>query len=193
MGNKRNRRSKRLRTLSPEGDLSEIQLETSTQGNDTIVNIETNAQGTSYSSEIRPRLIESSQISNEIQAWNESFEQKNNDRILKMREEMENKLDAILKTIKSNKSASIATNPRPETNDTQNMEPSGSRIGQSSNGVNASYDENSDTDDEDYPLQASKMKDLRHPAKLFYRSDSNLDETLVSEEDSEEEDYHISL
>ena len=68
MENKRNRKSRRLRILSPEGALSEIQLETSTQGNDTIVNIESNAQGTSNSSEIRPRLIEPSQISNEIQA-----------------------------------------------------------------------------------------------------------------------------
>ena len=35
------------------------------------------------------------------------------------------------------------------------------------------------------------MKDLWHPAKPFYGSETNLDETLVSEEDSEEEDYHI--
>ena len=34
----------------------------------------------------RPQLIEPSQISNEIQAWTENFEQKNNDRLLKMRE-----------------------------------------------------------------------------------------------------------
>ena len=34
------------------------------------------------------------------------------------------------------------------------------------------------------------MKDLRHPAESFYKRDSDLDETLVSEDDSEVEDYH---
>ena len=34
------------------------------------------------------------------------------------------------------------------------------------------------------------MKDLRHPAKPLHRSEMNSDATLVSEEDSEEEDFH---
>ena len=34
------------------------------------------------------------------------------------------------------------------------------------------------------------MEDIRHPAEPFHRNDTNLDETLVSEEDSKEEDYH---
>ena len=34
------------------------------------------------------------------------------------------------------------------------------------------------------------MEDIRHPSKPFHRNDTNLDETLVSEEDSKEEDYH---
>ena len=106
-----------MRTLSPDGNLSETQLETSTQGNDTLTNIGSNTQGTSSNDEIRTQLIEPSQISNEIQAWTNNFEQKNNDRIMKMREEMENKLEAILKEIKFNKSASLATNSRSETND----------------------------------------------------------------------------
>ena len=118
--------------------------------------------------------------SNEIQAWTEDFEQKNEDRIIKMREEMENKKDSILKEIKSNKSASMATNPRSETNFRRNMQPSGSKTDRS-NGVHASFDKNSDPDDEDYAPQGSKIKDLRHPAKLFYESDSDLDKTLVSE------------
>ena len=77
MGNKRNRKSRRLRTLSPDGNLSETQLGTSTQGNDTLTNIGSNTQGTSNGDEIRTQLIEPSQISNEIQAWTNNFEQKN--------------------------------------------------------------------------------------------------------------------
>ena len=128
-------------------------------------------------------------MSNEIQAWTENFEQKNNDRITKMREEMENKLDAILKEIKSNKSTSTVTNPRSEMDEIQNMQPSGSKTNKST-GVHASYNENIDSGDEDYPLQASKMRDLRHPAKPFHRSETNLDRTLISDDDSEVEDYH---
>ena len=54
-------------------------------------------------------MIEPSQISNELQAWTEIFEQKNSDRIEKMRDEMDNKLETILSKIKINKSALTAT------------------------------------------------------------------------------------
>ena len=69
------------------------------------------------------------------------------------------------------------------------MQPSGSKTNKSI-GVHASYNENLDSEDEDYPLQVSKMRDLRHPAKPFHRKETNLDRTLISDEDSEEEDYH---
>ena len=84
----------------------------------------------------------------------------------------------------------IVTNPTFEIIDTQNIQPSRSKIDKST-GVQASYNKNSDSEDEDYPLQASKMKDLRHPAKPIYKSETNLDETLVSEENSEEDDYRM--
>ena len=102
---------------------------------------------------------------------------------------MEKKLDAIFKEIKSNKSTSTVTNPKSEVNEIQNMQTSGSKTNKSI-GVPASHYENLNSEDEDYSLQASKMRDLRHPAKPFHRSETNLDRTLISEEDSEEEDYH---
>ena len=84
------------------------------------------------------------------------------------------------------------TNPGSEINDIQNMQPSGSKTNRSI-GVHASYNDNSDTENEDYPLQASKLRDLRHPAKPFHESETNSDETMISEEDSEEEDYHTTI
>ena len=36
------------------------------------------------------------------------------------------------------------------------------------------------------------MKILRQPAKSLIRNRINLDETITSNEDSEEEDYHIN-
>ena len=58
------------------------------------------------------QLTESTQISNEIQAWTQIIEQKNSHRIENMREEMDKKLEVVLKEIKSTKSISTVTNPR---------------------------------------------------------------------------------
>ena len=54
---------------------------------------------------------------------------------------MDNKLEAILKEIKRNKSASTVTNPRSDVNEIQEPQPSGSRTDPSL-GVRASNNEN---------------------------------------------------
>ena len=139
------------------------------------------------------QLVEPSQTSSEIQAWTEIFEQKNNDRIETMREEMENKLDTILKEIKSNRSHSTVTNPRSQNNGVDDMRPSGSRSKEPI-GVHASNIENSEPEDEDNPIKASKMTELKHPAKSLFRSESDIDVTIHSDEESDAEsveDYHM--
>ena len=75
-----------------------------------------------------------------------------------MREEMENKLETILKEIKSNKSVSTVTNPRSEINENKDPQPllqnkskSGSKTNRSI-GVHASNNENSDSENDDHPL-----------------------------------------
>ena len=93
------------------------------QGNESLTNVSTVIQEPLGENENGSQLIEPSQISNEIQASTEDFEQKNNDRIMKMREEMENKFDAILKEIRTNKTVSTITNPRSEIEGTQNSQP----------------------------------------------------------------------
>ena len=35
------------------------------------------------------------------------------------------------------------------------------------------------------------MRELRNPARPLYQNELNQDETIISEEDSEEEDYHM--
>ena len=127
-----------------------------------------------------------------MQVWTQIVEQKNNDRIEKMREEMENKLEAILKEIKSNKSASTITNPRWDINEMRENQPSGFKLSKPI-GVHASNNENSDSENDDYPLRASKMKDLKHPAKPFFETETDLDQIMLSNEESEGEDYHTYL
>ena len=187
MGNKRNRRSRRLETPSPEREVNNTQLETPNTGNETLTNLNENVQGNLGDNVSENQLAEPSQTSNEIQVWTQILEQKSNDRITKMREEMDNKLESILKEIRSNKSMSTTTNPRSEAAEVQNSQPSRSE----SIGVHASNFENTDSENEDYPLKASGSKDLKHPAKLLYRNEIDLDETMISNEDSEEEDYHM--
>ena len=75
----------------------------------------------------------------------------------------------------------------------KNHKPSGSRVNLS-NGVRASNVENSDSEKDDYPLRASEMKDLKQPVKPLFRSESDIDVTIHSDEESDiedEEDCHI--
>ena len=51
-------------------------------------------------------------------------------------------------------------------------------------GVRASNNKNPESENDNNPLRASKMKDLRHPAKSLYQNELNLeDEIIASEED----------
>ena len=77
----------------------------------------------------------------------------------------------------------------------RNIEPqtSGSRTDPSI-GVRASNIKSSDSVNDDYPLRASKMKDFKRPAKPLFRSESDVDFTIHSDEESraeEIEDYHM--
>ena len=189
MGNKRSRRSRRLETPSPNREVEVTQIETPKTGNEALIDLSNVAQGNLGENSSENQLTEPSQISNEMQVWTQIMEQKNNDRIEKMREEMENKLEAILKELKSNKSASTVTNPRSDTNEMRENQPSGSKLSKSI-GVHASNNENSDSKNDDYPLRASKMKDLKHPAKPFFETETDLDQIELSNEESEQEDYH---
>ena len=52
-------------------------------------------------------------------------------------------------------------------------------------GVHASNNEISDSENDDFPLGASKMKDLKHPAKPLLQNESDVDVTIVSNEESD--------
>ena len=63
------------------------------------------------------QLTEPSRFSNEIQAWTQIMERKNDDKIERMREGMDNKQGASLKEVKFIKATSTVTNPRSEINE----------------------------------------------------------------------------
>ena len=59
-------------------------------------------------------------------------------------------------------------------------------------GLRASNNKNPESENDDNPLRASKMKDLKHPAKPLFQSRSDVDVTINSDEESDiVEDYHM--
>ena len=106
-----------------------------------------------------------------------------------MKKEIDNKLEVFLKEIKSSKSISTVTNSRSDVNEIQDIQPSGSKTNMPM-GVHASNNEDLDSKNDDFPFRASKMKDLKHPAKPLYRNEADVDVTILSNEESHEEDYH---
>ena len=85
--------------------------------------------------------------------WTQILEHKNNEQTGKMRIQIGDKLESVSKELRSNKSVSTTTNPdRSESNETQNMQPSGSKS-DTSIGVHASDNENSESENEHYLLR----------------------------------------
>ena len=58
-------------------------------------------------------------------------------------------------------------------------------------GGHASNNENSGSENDDFPHRASKLKDVKHPAKRLFQNKSDVDVTILSNEESDEEDYHL--
>ena len=123
MGNKRNRRSRRLAFPSPEKELERTQVDTSVTGDETLTNFNTVVQENLGENNSENQLTEPSEFSNEIQVWTQIMEQKNDDKIERMREVIDNNLEAVLREVKSNKTTSTVTNPRTETNEIQDSQP----------------------------------------------------------------------
>ena len=96
---------------APERELSNSQVETLNTGNETLTNFNTVVRKSLGETNSRYQLKEPSQINNETHVWTQILEQKNNDRIEEMREEMGNKFEAILREIKTNKNAWTITIP----------------------------------------------------------------------------------
>ena len=96
--------------------------------------------------------------------WSQILEQTNDEKIGRLISEIEDKFEAILKEIRSNKSVSTMTNPRSETNGMQNTRPSGSK-NEHFIGVHASDNENTDSENGDFPIRTSEMVQLRFPSK----------------------------
>ena len=118
MGNKKNRRSRRLETPSPS---REENVETPNPGNITLTNSNLVDQENLGPNILKNQLTEPSLISNEIQVWTQKMEKRNNDRIGKTEKVIDCKFEAIQREIKTSKNASTVTNPKSKSNETQKL------------------------------------------------------------------------
>ena len=76
MGNKRNRRSRRLETPSPDREVEVTQIETPKTGNEALIDLSNVVQRNSGENSSENQLTEPSQMSKEMQVWTQIVEQR---------------------------------------------------------------------------------------------------------------------
>ena len=55
----------------------------------------------------------------------------------------------------------------------------------------ASDNQNTDLEDKYYPFRAPEMRNSRHPVEPVFQNELDLNETVLINENSNEEDYHM--
>ena len=117
MGNKRNRRSRRVESQSSDRD--ENTSETSfAQGNGTLVGVSENVNNV-LDRNLGSELTEPSLISNEIEVISQRLTEQNNDKMSQIEEQLNNKFEEILKETRTNKNHLVITDEE----DVENNQP----------------------------------------------------------------------
>ena len=187
MGNRKNRRSRRIQSPSLERELCASEIETS-QGNE--VNIETlsNFENTNSVSDEETTLVDGSRNENEMQAWTQRISDKTSKEVSDLRKEMNEKLEKMLEEMKNSRRAqSVPIRKFQEQNTPQ--------AGTSRNAnyrddeVNAS--ENQENETQDNPFRPSNNDKLRTPMQPLNIQNMHLDDSVVINEDRIGEDYHM--
>ena len=102
MGNRKNRRSRRIQSPSLERELSASEIETS-QGNETVIETLSNFENVSSVRDEEIALDSGTQNENEMQIWTQRITDKTNKEVTNLRKEMDEKLEKILKEMKNNR------------------------------------------------------------------------------------------
>ena len=183
MGNKRNRRSRRVESQSSdrEENISEASF---TQGNATLVDVAENVNNI-FDRNLGSELTEPSQISNEIEAITQRLSEQNNHKMSQIEQQLNNKFEEILKEIRTNKENNVADgnedaeNNRPSTSNSENRH------------LRRKHASNNEIDrDQDNRFQSSEMHELRQPTTPFGLVNETLNDTIIINENRQEADYH---
>ena len=184
MGNKRNRRSRRVESQSSdrEENISEASF---TQGNATLVDVAENVNNI-FDRNLGSELTEPSQISNEIEAITQRLSEQNNHKMSQIEQQLNSKFEEILKEIRTNKENNATDgdedveNNRPSTSNSENRH------------LRRKHASNNEIDrDQDNRFQSSEMHELRQPTTPFGLINETLNDTIIINENRQEADYHM--
>ena len=174
MGNKRNRRSRRVESQSSDRD-ENISETSFTQGNATLVDVFENVKNV-FDRNLGSELTEPSQISNEIEAKTQRLSEQNYHKMTQIEQQLNSKLEEILKEIRTNKENNLvddgedAEDNRPSTSNSIN------RYLRKKHASNNEIDKNRYQDNR---FQSSEMQELRQPSTPFGVANATLDNTIT--------------
>ena len=123
MGNKRNRRSRRVESQSSDRDKNTSGT-SFTQGNAILVDVSENVN--IFDRNLGSKLTEPSQIRNEIKAISQRLSEQNNQKITQIEQQLSSKFEEIIKEIRTKRESDLANDEedaednRPSTSNPEN-------------------------------------------------------------------------
>ena len=191
MGNRKNRRSRRIQSPSLDRELSASEIETS-QGNETVIETLSNFVNVSSVRDEEITLDSGTQNENEMQIWTQRITDKTNKEVTNLRKEMDEKLEKILKEMKNNRRTQSVPNRRYQEQNTPKAGTS-KYISNEDGEENASEPENQECEIQDNPFRPSNLNELRTPMQPLSIQNIDLNDSVVINEDRTQEDYHKRL
>ena len=179
MGNKRNRRFRRAESPDVEENLSETSI---FQGNATLTNVSENADNV-FESNLGSELTEPSQVSNETEVIPQTLTEQHSTKRSQIEEHSNCKIEEFLKEIRANRNCD-------RRKDDENCDPGPSSSGNKHlKKKHASNIKNNKNRNQDNHFPPSDMDELRQSTTPLGVVNENLDETIVMNENRQEDDY----
>ena len=190
MGNRRNRRTRRNESQSPEREenMSETSL---LQGNATLTNVSENVNNI-FDRNLGSELTEPSQISNEI--ISQRLSEQNSNKIqnrtdrTQIEHQLNSKFEEILKEIRANKNCNTTTDEE----DVESRQPGPPNS--KPKGLRSKHASNMTIERDQYDrFYSSEMSELGQPYTPIGITDETLDETIIINENKQENADHHRL
>ena len=178
MGNKQNKRSRRVESQSSETSF--------TQGNATLVDVSENVINI-FDRNLGSELTEPSQISNEIEAITQRLSEQNNTKMTQIEQQLNNNFEEILNEIRTKTDSNLVIDEEDAENNRPSTSNSGNKFFRRKHASNNEYDKDKNQDNR---FQSSETYELRQPSTLFGVAIETLDDTIIINENSQEADYH---
>ena len=185
MGNKRNRRSRRVESQSSDRD-ENVSEASFTQGNATLVDVSENVNNI-FDRNLGSELTEPSQISNEIEVISLRLSEQNDHKMTQIEQQLNSRFEEILKEIKTNKKNDLVDVEKDAEDDRPGTSNSGNKHLRRKHASNNEINRNKNQDNH---FQSSEMHELRQPSTPFGIVNATLDDTIIINENGQEADYH---